>query len=207
MLRSNGLRRTTKTIARKVLGIDRRQTHELRSLVGGGDHGRLRVLQMDASRMSFEDGAFDFVYSFAVFQHLERPDRVAAEMHRVLRPGGVAYLDFILYTSRTGSHDLRLLGGGTADIPLWAHLRPAHAHDVQQSAYLNRLRLDEWRSLFAKEMPGSELVLSAPDRVWLEEEARRLQDSGELADYAIEDLVTTKVGVIWRKPPSSTEAR
>ena len=82
MLRSNGVRRTTKTIARKVLGIDRRQTHELRSLVGGGDHGRLRVLQMDASDMSFEDGSFDFVYSFAVFQHLERPDRVAAEMRR-----------------------------------------------------------------------------------------------------------------------------
>jgi len=162
---------------------------------------------MDASDMSFADQSFDFVYSFAVFQHVEEPERVASEMSRVLRPGGVTYLDFILYTGRTGSHDLRLLGGGTADIPLWAHLRPAYAHEVQQSAYLNRLRLAEWRSLFAEVMPGSELILSTPERAWLEGEARRLQAAGELADYTLEDLVTAKVGVIWRKPASSTEAR
>ena len=40
----------------------------------------------------FSDNCFDFVYSYAVFQHIPSRDvvfRYLAEAHRVLRPGGV----------------------------------------------------------------------------------------------------------------------
>jgi SAM-dependent methyltransferase len=201
MLVSNGPMRTSKTIVRKLLEIDRRQTDELMKLVGGKTPGRMNVLQMDASDMSFDDNSFDFVYSFAVFQHLEDPARVVDEMRRVLAPGGVVYLDFILYTSRAGALDLRLLGGGTANIPSWAHLRRGHMDVLQQSAYLNRLRLHEWRSIFDERLPGHELILMKPGQDRLEGEARDLQEAGELGGYEMEELLTTKVAVVWRKQP------
>jgi hypothetical protein len=121
-------------------------------------------------------------------------------MRRVLRPGGIFYADFILYTGRTGAHDLRLMGGGTADLPHWAHLRPDKAHFVQQTAFLNRLRLGEWRGIFGEEIPGFEIVLKKPEQDWLEPEALKLQAQGELTDYSLEELLTAKVMVLWKKP-------
>ena len=200
MLRANGLKRTVKTIGRKVIGVDTRQSRELLTLVGDARFPRLEVHHMDAAAMTFRDRSFDFVYSMVVFQHLSDPGSVAKEMARVLVPGGIAYADFILYTSLTGSHDIRLLGGRPADLPSWAHLRPQHEHLIQQSAYLNGLRLKEWERIFDTAMPGHELILVQPGRENLEPEVSRLKQQGELSDYSLEELVTTKVILLWRKP-------
>jgi ubiquinone/menaquinone biosynthesis C-methylase UbiE len=200
MLRANGLKRTVKTIGRKLLGVDTRHSRELLKLGGGVRIPRLEVQHMDAAAMTFADRSFDFVYSMVVFQHLSEPPSVAAEMARVLVPGGIAYADFILFTSPTGSHDIRLLGGRSVDLPSWAHLRPQHEHLIQQSAYVNGLRLMEWRRIFETSMPGHELILIQPGREKLELEASRLRQQGELRDYSVEELVTTKVIVLWRKP-------
>jgi SAM-dependent methyltransferase len=43
----------------------------------------------DAERLPFADGSFDLVWSWGVIHHSERPERILAEIHRVLRPGGV----------------------------------------------------------------------------------------------------------------------
>jgi SAM-dependent methyltransferase len=42
--------------------------------------------------LPFEDGAFDLVFSHALFEHLAEPIRGVNEIRRVLRPGGVAGL-------------------------------------------------------------------------------------------------------------------
>lgn len=42
----------------------------------------------DAHHLPFADGAFDAVVTFNTFEHLHDPRRAAAEVHRVLRPGG-----------------------------------------------------------------------------------------------------------------------
>jgi SAM-dependent methyltransferase len=42
--------------------------------------------------LPFEDGAFDLVFSHALFEHLADPVRGVAEIRRVLRPDGVAGL-------------------------------------------------------------------------------------------------------------------
>lgn len=44
----------------------------------------------DAEHLSFADGSFDIVYSWGVIHHSPDTPRAVAEIHRVLRPGGVA---------------------------------------------------------------------------------------------------------------------
>ena len=54
---------------------------------------RLEVRRADARELPFEDGSFDVVYSLSSMEHFGLPDdiaRAAAEMGRVLRPGGHA---------------------------------------------------------------------------------------------------------------------
>jgi SAM-dependent methyltransferase len=46
------------------------------------------VREADAESLPFEDGTFDFVWSWGVIHHSESTDRVIAEIARVLRPGG-----------------------------------------------------------------------------------------------------------------------
>jgi hypothetical protein len=77
-------------------------------------------------------------------------------------------------------------------------LRKLHNNNV----FLNKLRLQQWRSLFQAKMPEAKFVLSqsgTEDR----EEAKRLQDKGELLEYSIEELTTVDLGVLWRKPETS----
>ncbi|RXR28354.1 class I SAM-dependent methyltransferase [Sphingobium fluviale] len=59
----------------------------------------------DAHQLSshFPAGSFDAVYSVSVFEHLLMPWKVALEMNRVLRMGGIAYI----HTHQTlGLHDM-----------------------------------------------------------------------------------------------------
>lgn len=42
----------------------------------------------DAMALPFDDGAFDFVYSYHALEHIRDPMRALSEMRRVLRPGG-----------------------------------------------------------------------------------------------------------------------
>jgi SAM-dependent methyltransferase len=46
-------------------------------------------LQADIGTLPFADASFDVVFSIYVLEHVERPDALAAEIARVLRPGGV----------------------------------------------------------------------------------------------------------------------
>jgi SAM-dependent methyltransferase len=46
------------------------------------------VHQADARDLPLADESFDYVYSHGVLHHCDEPERVVAEMFRVLRPGG-----------------------------------------------------------------------------------------------------------------------
>jgi methionine biosynthesis protein MetW len=52
-------------------------------------HGLDARLVDDASELPFDDGSFDVALSIEVFEHLFAPHLVAAEVRRVLRPGGM----------------------------------------------------------------------------------------------------------------------
>jgi len=45
----------------------------------------------DISKLPFRKNSIDAVLSIAVLEHLSNPEKVVAEMHRVLAPGGFAY--------------------------------------------------------------------------------------------------------------------
>jgi SAM-dependent methyltransferase len=79
-------------VGRPMLGVDLRP--------GPG----VRVLA-DAERLPFRDGSFDAVFSRDVFEHLPHPWTAAAEVGRVLRPGGIACICAPLHFPVHDEHD------------------------------------------------------------------------------------------------------
>lgn len=206
MLRVNGPQRTVKTIARKALRVDAQFLAAYRSRLGLARLPRIDARVMSAERLDFPAESFDVAYALAVFQHVRDPETVLREMIRVTRPGGAVYFDFILYTSLTGAHDLRVHDAGSS-IPAWAHLRTEYRHLVAPSAYLNGFRLRQWRELFDRLLPGAVVRPTPHPDAAVRDQAARLLDAGELDGYDLEELCTTKVAVAWRKPLNEPRAR
>jgi SAM-dependent methyltransferase len=200
MARQNGWLRTCKTLARKMAGIDKKMRRELVSQLGLHSLPKLPVLQMDAAKMEFPDQHFDVVFSRAVFEHLPDPGAVIAEISRVLKPGGVMFLTFHLFSSDSGSHDTRIFVGKRETLPFWAHLRPEHEKEVRSNSYLNKLRLDEWKQILQSKMPSSEVVALCDAGDVERRELQRLRSQGQLRDYSDEELLSVTVEAGWRKP-------
>jgi SAM-dependent methyltransferase len=68
----------------------------------------LRVLRGDARALPFRDGAFDLVISTDAWEHVEEDAVVAAEAHRVLRPGGTLLVAVPSGMDLWSGHDLAL---------------------------------------------------------------------------------------------------
>jgi SAM-dependent methyltransferase len=49
---------------------------------------RAGVFAADGRKLPFADGSFDYVYSHGVIHHSDQPEKITAEIIRVLRPGG-----------------------------------------------------------------------------------------------------------------------
>ncbi len=56
----------------------------------GCDRSHVNVRRMDAEKMDFADSTFDFVWSWGVIHHSANTRTILEEIHRVLKPGGVA---------------------------------------------------------------------------------------------------------------------
>ena len=204
MIKTNGVRRTMKTIGRKVLGVDRKVASGLRRELQIGRLPKLDVLRMDACAMSFPSESFDFVYSRAVFHHLPAPAAALDGIVRVLRPGGACYITLHPYTSPTGCLDPRVFTERRDEVRGWPHLRQSRKETVDPSnACLNRLRLPEWRKLFTSKMPGVQFVTTESTEA-TPSEATALQNQGELLDYSIEELCTGQFAALWRKRAGSS---
>jgi SAM-dependent methyltransferase len=194
--------RSAKTLGRKMLGQDARFATALARGLGVRRFPRLQVLRMSATNMEFPDASFDCVFSCSVFEHIDDPGASLAEVKRVLRPGGVAYISLHLYTSHSGQHDPKIFAQGAPVAPLWPHLRPEYEDTVHPSACLNRLRLREWRELFKRIMPGTQFVHERQDHE-MGDGLQQLRAAGSLAQFSDEELMTVNLVAIWKKPAAS----
>jgi SAM-dependent methyltransferase len=92
-----------KSLPRSLTGIDLtpRAIEHTRARIE--THGLASTLECaDAEHLPFPDNSFDIVYSWGVLHHSPDTPRAIAEVHRVLRPGGVARVMIYHYWSITG---------------------------------------------------------------------------------------------------------
>lgn len=105
-------------------------------------HRDYRVVRYPGDRLPFMDGTFDGIISNAVLQELPLPlERFAAEMARVLKPGGVVDLSWHNFYSLTGHYR----GEAEARRQPWGHLLGGRAHPD-----LNRATPDQVVAAFSE---------------------------------------------------------
>ena len=201
MLRQNGAMRTAKTLGRKITGLDKALHQSLKRELHIATLPPFELKQMNAEAMTFTDNSFDFIYSFSVFEHLANPSKVMDEMNRVLRPGGIGYISLHLYTCDCGCHDPRIWANQDR-APYWAHLREKHADKVQPNAYLNKLRIAEWKQLYQEKF-GKVTFDYNPyhdERMeFLLKELAPIRQTNELDAYTDEELLNVNLIAIWKK--------
>ena len=196
-VRCNGLQRAIKTAVRMGAGIDRSYAVALRQRLGVGALPVVELRRGDACRMPFPDKSFDMVHCRAVLHHLDDPAPALAEMRRVLRPAGVAWVDLHLYSSWNGSLDPRVLFGRDPNLH-WAHIQQG-APGVVEGAHLNKLRLEDWRELFSRSWPDVQLQLIEVEDPALRLSADQLISERRVTGYSKEELLTTTVVALWQK--------
>jgi SAM-dependent methyltransferase len=79
----------------------------------------------DGMRLPFRDDAVDLCYSSNVLEHVPEPWRMAEEMLRITRPGGVAFISYTSWYGPWGGHETapwHYLGGA------WARRRYTRRH-------------------------------------------------------------------------------
>jgi phosphatidylethanolamine/phosphatidyl-N-methylethanolamine N-methyltransferase len=97
----------------------------------------VRLLQMDATRLSFDDDSFDIVYAPYLISVVPDPVAVAREMRRVCRPGGrIIILNHFRSVNPVMSWGERLISpltihiGFKSDLDLQGFLAQADLHPV-----------------------------------------------------------------------------
>lgn len=110
-----------------------------------------------ASKLPFQDGEFDLIYSFAAMEHFDKPREAVREIRRVLSPGGLTI------------HEIDLAGHGGPDS--LSHLllnEKEYQHKTQKYGdgrgieqimnkqwtgvpFCNRLLAEDWRRIFIDE--------------------------------------------------------
>ncbi len=97
----------------------------------------VRLLQMDAQDLKFDDDTFDIVYAPYLISVVPDPIKVAREMRRVCKPGGrIVFLNHFLSPNKLLSKAERMISpltvhiGFKSDLDLPAFLAQASLHPI-----------------------------------------------------------------------------
>lgn len=63
-----------------------------------------QLVKVDNYLVPFKENTFDVVFLFDVIEHVRDPKKVINECKRVLKPGGIMYVEFTPYYSIVGHH-------------------------------------------------------------------------------------------------------
>ena len=89
-------------------------------------------VQGDGTELPFESQSFDLVLSHSVIEHVDSAEAYLEECYRVLRPGGVLFLQTPPYLSFAGSHLSRLR------VPIPIHLLMPRSWAFRLNFYIAR---------------------------------------------------------------------
>ena len=100
--------------------------------------------------LPFSDNSFDLTTSVAAFEHLLDVPAAVAELHRVMRPGGLIWVVIHLFASLSGGHNISATQIPLRSVPSgvdpWDHLRKRR---LQINVPLNEWLRDEYLETFA----------------------------------------------------------
>lgn len=124
-------------------------------LDGMPDGQRLTFLQSEKTHVPSVSGSFDIVYSWSTFEHVDEPVAMFREIRRILKPGGVLFLQvWPLFDSFHGGHLWQSVQVPFAHLQLPAHevearlegrpaTDPTRDDAVEEFRSLNRITLDD----------------------------------------------------------------
>ncbi|MBF0199123.1 MAG: class I SAM-dependent methyltransferase [Planctomycetes bacterium] len=188
LFQSAGIYRGARSLINLCLGKHKYFKQALMEQMGVKSMRRMNIRKMNACHLDFPDNSFDGAFSFSVFEHIDDPQRALDEVHRILKPGGLFYLDIHLFTAIHGDHDFR------PQTPPWNHLR------FQSSCphYVNEIRLKTWNEMLNKTF-GEVRTLNIDGEItrgkqYLSESIRE-----ELQEFSEEELLTTTYIAICKK--------
>jgi SAM-dependent methyltransferase len=199
VLRENGLGRFSKTVGRKLI-VSKPNDRAWLKAAGVKTMKYPPVLYGNICQEAPQGDKFDLIMSWSVFEHLPDPEAALQNILKSLKPGGVVYISLHLFSAHNGHHDIRAFTGFENELPLWGHLRPATRHLFTPSSILNEWRLDQWRALFNRIIPGHTEYLESYEV--LEKYVPQLTNElrHELSDYTDEELFSVDAVYLWKKP-------
>lgn len=155
----------------------------------------LRVMRVEA--LELLTASADIVHSNATWEHVADIDAANREVARVLRPGGLAYIEIHLFPSLSGGHDLPWIVPGRTDLGgllPWGHLRNK---EWRAPVFLNRLRERDFQRSF-RGTPGLEIVDWKTEFTEGDELVTQ-QVLTELPDYTREELTKRSIVAVIRR--------
>lgn len=150
VVKLNGMERALKSLARHIL-FDK-QFFSALSKEYGKDISleNIDVRTADARSMPFDASTFDFIFSSAVFEHIDDVSSALKEVSRVLKPSGVSVISIHLYPSLSGGHCLDWIypdKAASKEVPPWDHLLEAK---FPANTFLNKLTINQYRDIFRR---------------------------------------------------------
>ena len=191
LLKTAGIYRVARSLIGSIVGKKNQFKQSLLEIMAVKRLRSVSLNSMNASKLKFSDKSFDGVFSFSVFEHIDDPIHALQEVKRVLKHGGVFYLDIHLFTSIHGDHDFR------ENIPPWNHLRSTGC-SYQRPHYVNEVRLAAWKKMLTKTFKKIKYTKIEGE---LESNSRYLTHEirKELVEYSEEELLTTTFITIAQK--------
>jgi ubiquinone/menaquinone biosynthesis C-methylase UbiE len=151
----------------------------------------------DVCSLPFPNDNFDLVTSVAAFEHFLDVPAVIADLHRVVRPGGVVWASVHLFASPTGGHNLSFTKFPLRTLPkgvdAWDHLRKRR---LPFTVPLNEWRRDQYLEAFARHFE----IIKHYCVMREGEELLTPEIEAELSAYSRDELTSAAYVIMAQKP-------